>query len=205
MIAFITSTPNFGLSRVPRTLIGTTAPALPLRNSGSIAFNSIDLMPPPAASEIVACILSVPSNSICSLRSPYVPSSFTVAPGIANVSPDSRSAVIPVVDATRCGPVPAEDDPCHELVIVDLDSGATRIVGNARGPVGFTPDGSTIVSYRYRRTPEGDILQHSGSNSSGFKAFGQFNPTKDSGLVLFTNGDGGYQLRSAVIARIGDL
>ena len=54
-------------------------------------------------------------------------------------------------------------------------------------------------------TPEGDILQHSGSNSSGFKAFGQFNPTKDSGLVLFTNGDGGYQLRSAVIARIGDL
>ena len=54
-------------------------------------------------------------------------------------------------------------------------------------------------------TAEGDIVQHSGSNSSGFKTFGQFNPAKDSGLVLFTNGDGGYQLRSAVIAEIGDL
>ena len=54
-------------------------------------------------------------------------------------------------------------------------------------------------------TPEGDIVQHSGSNSSGFKAFGQFNPAKGSGLVIFANGDGGYALRAAVIERIGDL
>jgi len=54
-------------------------------------------------------------------------------------------------------------------------------------------------------TPEGDIVQHSGSNSSGFKAFGQFNPAKGSGLVIFANGDGGYPLRAAVIERIGDL
>ncbi len=54
-------------------------------------------------------------------------------------------------------------------------------------------------------TPEGDIAQHSGSNSSGFKAFGQFNPAKGSGLVIFANGDGGYELRAAVIEAIGDL
>lgn len=54
-------------------------------------------------------------------------------------------------------------------------------------------------------TPEGDIIQHSGSNSSGFKAFGQFNPAKGSGFVIFANGDGGYGLRTAVVERIGDL
>lgn len=54
-------------------------------------------------------------------------------------------------------------------------------------------------------TPEGDIVEHSGSNSSGFKSFGQFNPAKGSGLVIFANGDGGYPLREAVIAAIGDL
>jgi CubicO group peptidase (beta-lactamase class C family) len=54
-------------------------------------------------------------------------------------------------------------------------------------------------------TPEGDIAEHSGSNSSGFKSFGQFNPAKGSGLVIFANGDGGSRLRAAVVERIGDL
>jgi CubicO group peptidase (beta-lactamase class C family) len=54
-------------------------------------------------------------------------------------------------------------------------------------------------------TPEGDIVEHSGSNSSGFKSFGQFNPAKGSGLVIFANGDGGYRLRAAVIEQVGDL
>ncbi len=54
-------------------------------------------------------------------------------------------------------------------------------------------------------TPEGDIVQHSGSNSSGFKSFGQFNPAKGSGLVIFANGDGGYRLRTAIVERVGDL
>jgi CubicO group peptidase (beta-lactamase class C family) len=54
-------------------------------------------------------------------------------------------------------------------------------------------------------TAEGDIVQHSGSNSSGFKSFGQFNPDKGSGIVIFANGDGGYRLRTAVIEEVGDL
>jgi CubicO group peptidase (beta-lactamase class C family) len=54
-------------------------------------------------------------------------------------------------------------------------------------------------------TPEGDIVEHSGSNSSGFRSFGQFNPAKGSGLVIFANGDSGYGLRTAVIEQIGDL
>lgn len=54
-------------------------------------------------------------------------------------------------------------------------------------------------------TPEGDIVQHSGSNSSGFRSFGQFNRSKGSGLVIFTNGDGGSRVRDAIVSQIGDL
>lgn len=54
-------------------------------------------------------------------------------------------------------------------------------------------------------TAEGDIFMHSGSNSSGFRSFGQFNRNKDSALVIFTNGENGSGIRDAVLARIGDL
>ena len=35
-------------------------------------------------------------------------------------------------------------------------------------------------------TEDGDIVEHSGSNSSGFKTFGQFNREKGSAIVIFT-------------------
>jgi CubicO group peptidase (beta-lactamase class C family) len=68
----------------------------------------------------------------------------------------------------------------------------------------------SVASYRalgwsLEVTAEGDILQHSGSNSSGFRSFGQFNPLKGSGFVIFMNGDGGAPVRDAVLAEIGDL
>jgi len=68
----------------------------------------------------------------------------------------------------------------------------------------------SVASYRalgwsLEVTPEGDIVQHSGSNSSGFKAFGQLNPAKGSGLVFMANGEGGYGVRAAIIDSVGDL
>jgi CubicO group peptidase (beta-lactamase class C family) len=54
-------------------------------------------------------------------------------------------------------------------------------------------------------TADGDIVEHSGSNSSGFKTFGQFNREKGSALVIFSNGDGGYPVREAIVSQIGDL
>jgi CubicO group peptidase (beta-lactamase class C family) len=54
-------------------------------------------------------------------------------------------------------------------------------------------------------TAEGDIVQHSGSNSTGFRVFGQFNRDKGSGLVIFTNGDQGSRVHQAIVAQIGDL
>ena len=54
-------------------------------------------------------------------------------------------------------------------------------------------------------TATGDIVQHSGANSSGFRSFGQFNRDRGSGLVIFTNGANGSRVREAIVAQIGDL
>jgi CubicO group peptidase (beta-lactamase class C family) len=82
---------------------------------------------------------------------------------------------------------------------VDDDDGVAR-PGRARSVATYRALGWSLDV-----TPEGDIVEHSGSNSSGFKAFGQFNPAKGSGLVIFSNGDGGYGLRTAIVERVGGL
>ena len=45
--------------------------------------------------------------------------------------------------------VPQRGDGMNRLALVDTFDGTVRIVDDARGPVGFTPDGTTVVSYRY--------------------------------------------------------
>jgi len=61
------------------------------------------------------------------------------------------------------------------------------------------------LGFKLDVTAEGDIAWHTGANSSGFRAMGQFNPAKGSGIVVFTNGDGGSRVHAAVLERIGDL
>lgn len=56
------------------------------------------------------------------------------------VSPDDSQAVFPVLEDNG-------DGYRHTLLVVDLESGAVGKVPEAQGPVGFTPDGETIVSY----------------------------------------------------------
>lgn len=68
----------------------------------------------------------------------------------------------------------------------------------------------TVTSYRALAwridvTAEGDVAYHSGSNSSGFKTYGQFNLQKGSGLVIFTNGSNGSAVWKSVVAKLGDL
>lgn len=63
------------------------------------------------------------------------------------ISPDDRLAVVPVRKATPGSDwsnVPIED---YELLVTELATGDVRVVPRAKGPVGFSPDGSTIVSY----------------------------------------------------------
>ena len=61
------------------------------------------------------------------------------------------------------------------------------------------------LGWRLEVTASGDIVQHSGANSSGFRSFGQFSRDRDSGLVIFTNGANGSRVSEAIVAQIGDL
>jgi hypothetical protein len=57
------------------------------------------------------------------------------------ISPDDKWAVFPV---RELDPATPEE---YELLVVDTETGKLRTVKDAKGPVGFTPDSSTIVSY----------------------------------------------------------
>ncbi len=57
------------------------------------------------------------------------------------ISPDDKWAVFPVQETDAATPE------AYELLVVDTETGDLRIVKDAKGPVGFTPDSSTIVSY----------------------------------------------------------
>jgi hypothetical protein len=58
------------------------------------------------------------------------------------ISPDDRLAVFPVLREVEGAP-----DVVHSLLVLDLETGNVRTIDDAKGPVGFSPDGSTIVSY----------------------------------------------------------
>jgi len=51
----------------------------------------------------------------------------------------------------------------------------------------------------------GDIVYHSGSNSTGYRCYSQFSPSRRSGLVLMSNGLAGNLLWQRLIAAVGDL
>lgn len=68
------------------------------------------------------------------------------------VSPDDRLAVFPVRTLLD------EDTHRNDLLVVDLDTGAVETVEDAKGPVGFTPDGQTIVSYTNDSDGNQDLL-----------------------------------------------
>ncbi len=68
------------------------------------------------------------------------------------VSPDDRHAVFPVVGKDDLG---ADR---HELLVLSIETGEIRKVPDAKGPVGFTPDGSTIVSYTGAESVDQSLL-----------------------------------------------
>lgn len=68
------------------------------------------------------------------------------------ISPDDRYAVFPVLGQDEGG---VEQ---HQLLVLTTATGEIRRVENAKGPVGFTPDGSTIVSYTEGDGSDQDLL-----------------------------------------------
>ncbi|MEK8051454.1 serine hydrolase domain-containing protein [Ideonella sp. DXS22W] len=60
------------------------------------------------------------------------------------------------------------------------------------------------LGWSINRTAQGDIAHHSGANSTGFRSFAQFSPTRGSGLVILTNGLQGDELWQRLVAAVGD-
>jgi CubicO group peptidase (beta-lactamase class C family) len=54
-------------------------------------------------------------------------------------------------------------------------------------------------------TAEGDVVYHSGANRTGFRSYCQFSPGRGTGIVILTNGLGGGELWTRLIAAVGDL
>ena len=52
---------------------------------------------------------------------------------------------------------------------------------------------------------QGDIAYHSGTNSSGFRSYSQFSPSRRSGLVVMSNGLAGNTLWQRIVAQPGDI
>jgi hypothetical protein len=48
-------------------------------------------------------------------------------------------------------------------------------------------------------------VYHSGANRTGFRSYCQFSPGRGTGIVVMTNGLGGGELWTRLIAAIGDL
>ncbi len=54
-------------------------------------------------------------------------------------------------------------------------------------------------------TASGDVVYHSGANRTGFRSYCQFSPERGTGIVVMTNGLGGGELWTRLIAAVGDL
>jgi len=54
-------------------------------------------------------------------------------------------------------------------------------------------------------TAGGDVVYHSGANRTGFRSYCQFSPERGTGIVILTNGLGGGELWTRLVAAVGDL
>ena len=85
------------------------------------------------------------------------------------VSPDDSTAAFPVIRNPTVDAGTTGND--HQVLVVNLASGTIDAVDDAYGPVGYTPDGTTIVSYRYTGsaggTPQLLLIDSADLSSSG--------------------------------------
>ena len=61
------------------------------------------------------------------------------------------------------------------------------------------------LGWSLNTTAAGDVVHHSGANSTGFRCFGQFSPGRGTGIVILTNGLGGGELWTRLVSAVGDL
>jgi len=60
------------------------------------------------------------------------------------------------------------------------------------------------LGWSLNTTAGGTVFHHSGANRTGFRCYSQFSLDRQSGLVIMTNGLGGGELWTRLVATIGD-
>lgn len=116
---------------------------------------------------------------------------------------DYARLVVEVLRAERSGSPVLSRRSAREMLKhqVRLDSrDPIERPGEARGQAAFWGLGWSLNA-----TAQGDIAHHSGANSTGFRCYSQFSPTRGSGIVIMTNGTKGGELWTRLVAAIGDL
>ena len=86
----------------------------------------------------------------------------------------------------------------HQVAVTDREP--IERPGAAQGQAVYWGLGWSLNS-----TAQGDIAHHSGANRTGFRCFSQFSPTRDSGLVILTNGAQGDEVWKRLVEAVGDL
>ncbi|MBZ5588889.1 MAG: beta-lactamase family protein, partial [Acidobacteriia bacterium] len=86
----------------------------------------------------------------------------------------------------------------HQVEVTSRDP--VERPGGARGVAVYRSLGWSVNS-----SEAGDIVHHSGANSSGFRCFSQFSPGRRSAIVIMTNGVSGGDLWTRLISQVGDL
>ncbi|MCV2351744.1 serine hydrolase domain-containing protein [Paucibacter sp. Y2R2-4] len=61
------------------------------------------------------------------------------------------------------------------------------------------------LGWAINTTVQGDIAYHTGTNSTGFRCYSQFSPSRRSGFVLMSNGLNGHLLWRRLMDLLGDL
>jgi CubicO group peptidase (beta-lactamase class C family) len=61
------------------------------------------------------------------------------------------------------------------------------------------------LGWSLNTTVAGDVVHHSGANSTGFRCYSQLSRERGSGIVILTNGLGGGELWTRLIGSVGDL
>jgi len=84
-----------------------------------------------------------------------------------------------------------------------------QVALDARDPIErpFSAQGRSVhwgLGWSLNVTAGGDIFHHSGANRTGFRCYSQFSLDRRSGLVIMTNGLGGGELWTRLVATIGD-
>jgi CubicO group peptidase (beta-lactamase class C family) len=110
--------------------------------------------------------------------------------------------IVEVMNAARSGSEILSQSSAREML-------RSQVALDARDPIErpFSGQGRAVywgLGWSSNTTPGGDIFHHGGANRTGFRCFSQFSLDRGSGLVIMTNGLGGGELWTRLVATIGD-